>query len=350
MNKSEPLAPGVPPAGQGTPYHLQQRTPGYRWWRTLLGLVVVAGLSMAFIVVMYGVLAGIGALFGVPQDENGFADPLWEFTAMHLGLAALLPAVFLTVRWVHRQPVGTLSSVRGRLRWRWMMRCVAWALLGFVVLSVVSLIGGAEWDGDAWPGRARFVSIIAISVFVVPLQSAAEEYLCRGFLLQSFASWFRSPWPAAVLTALVFVGMHEYQDLLALVDLVVFALAISWLTIRTDGIEAAVALHVVNNLTATVLTAPQGVSSLDQSEDYTVWDVLPGTLLILFYAWWIARCYRNGDRTGTCGRTHSKTPEQNDVGAGSKASSQCAEHVECADHHVGVKCTAAPENRDAGGR
>lgn len=302
MDESGPRATGVLPAAPGTPYHLQQRTPRHRWWRTLLGFPVLAALGIALAMLAVVALNGLAELFGVALTPDGFADPLWELAVAFLTIAALLPAVLLTARWVQRRPAGTLSSVRGRLRWRWMARCAAWALLGFVGVVAIDLVRGVGWDDGAWPGWPRFACIVAVCVVAVPLQSAAEEYLCRGFLLQSFASWFRNPWPGAVLTALAFVTLHEYEDPLVLVDLFVFAMAMSWLVMRTGGLEAAIALHVVNNLANALVAAPGGVPPLDQTGDYAVWDVLPTTVLTLVYAWWIARCYRGGDRAARSGR------------------------------------------------
>ena len=302
MDESGPRATGILPAVPGTPYHLQQRTPQHRWWRTLLSFPVLAALGIAMAVLAVGALNGLAVLFGVASGADGFADPLWELAVAFLSIAALLPAVLLTARWVQRRPVGTLSSVRGRLRWRWMARCAAWALLGFAAVVAIDLVRGVESDAGAWPGWPRFASIVAVCVVAVPLQAAAEEYLCRGFLLQGFASWFRTPWPGAVLTALAFVVLHEYEDPLVLVDLFIFAMAMSWLVIRTGGLEAAIALHVVNNLVSALVAAPRGVPPLDQTGDYAVWDVLPTTVLTLVYAWWIARCYRGGDRSARSGR------------------------------------------------
>lgn len=294
MTPAAPPSPGLPRAAEGTPYHLLQRTERHRWWRPLLSLLLLAVLWMAFMLVVTVVGEELGALNGIRFDASGSAsDPVWELALTFLALATGVPAVLLTVRWVQRRPAGTVSSVEGRIRWRWLLHCTSWALLGLAVITAFDLVRGKDWNPAAWPGLAQFLVLVAITLAVVPFQSAAEEYLCRGLLLQGFASWLRNPWPGAVLTSLGFVALHEYTDALVLIDLFVFGMALCWVTIRTGGLEAAIALHMVNNVTGTILESTQGVPSLDQTGDYSTWDVLPMTVLTVVYAWWIDRRARS---------------------------------------------------------
>jgi membrane protease YdiL (CAAX protease family) len=62
-------------------------------------------------------------------------------------------------------------------------------------------------------------------------------------------------------------------------------MTLCWLTIRTGGLEAAIALHVVNNAVLSAVAATHGVPSLDQSGTYSMSDVLPTMITTLAYAW-----------------------------------------------------------------
>ncbi|MEV0700208.1 type II CAAX endopeptidase family protein [Saccharopolyspora sp. NPDC050389] len=275
---------------QGTPYHLLARTAAHRWWRPLVGILLLAALAVVFLVVIAAVGMGLAVLVGIGLDaELGFSAPLWEFAFGFATIAVFLPAVLLTARWAQRRPVGTVSSVEGRLRWRWLLHCGGWAVLGFVLIAAIDLARGQGWDAASWPGWPTFLVVLAIAVTLVPLQAAAEEYLCRGWLVQTFASWTRTPWPGAVASSALFVVLHDYTEPLVIADLFVFAMAMCWLTIRTGGLEAAIALHVANNATFAVIAGTQGVPSLDQSGSYSLWDVLPTTVLTVAYTWWIDR-------------------------------------------------------------
>ncbi|GAA2363635.1 CPBP family intramembrane metalloprotease [Saccharopolyspora halophila] len=290
-----------PAIAAGTPYHLLARTPAHRWWRPLVGVLLVTALSVLFAVLLYGAALGFAAVVGARTDpELGFADPLWMFVVGFVTVAGLLPAVLLTARIVQRRPAGTLSSVQGRLRWRWMLECARWAVLCQVLVLAVGLVRGDQWAGATWPGWRTYLTVLALAVLVVPFQAAAEEYLFRGWFLQAFASWIRTPWPGAVVASIMFVALHDYSDPLVIVDLFVFAMALCWLSIRTGGLEAAVALHVVNNVASAAFEATRGVPNLDQSGAYSLWEVLPTIAVTLAYAWWIdRRAARSGIATTT---------------------------------------------------
>ncbi len=95
-------------------------------------------------------------------------------------------------------------------------------------------------------------------VLAVPVQAAAEEYLCRGWLMQAISSRTRAWWPAAPIGTTGFVLLHEYTDPLAIADLAVFSVAMCRLTARTGDLEAAVALHAMNDTVAFLILAVQG--------------------------------------------------------------------------------------------
>jgi membrane protease YdiL (CAAX protease family) len=274
----------------GTPYHLLGRTAAHRWWRPLVGLVLLPVLAAVFLLLGYGAAMGLAAAVGVgTAPELGFSDPLWTFVFGFASVTTALPAVLLTARMAQRRAIGTVSSVEGRLRWRWMLYCARWALLCFILVTGVDFARGHGWDASSWPGWPTFLAVLALAVAVVPFQAAAEEYLCRGWLVQTFASWIRTPWPGAVAGSVLFVVLHDYTEPLVFADLFVFAMALCWLTIRTGGLEAAIALHVANNVVLTAVAATQGVPSLDQSGTYSMWDVLPTMITTLAYTWWIDR-------------------------------------------------------------
>ncbi len=191
------------------------------------------------------------------QDLDGmdFSDPfMFAFGMVMLILA--IPTLFLATRIAGAGPVGRLSSVVGRLRWRWLLRCGVVALSLYAVVHSVSLVVAVA-QGSSGPGVLdvpRALVLLVLTFTLVPLQCAAEEYLFRGYLLQAIGSWLRHPAFAILLPVPLFVLGHEY-GLLGMTDVAVFAIAAGWLTWRTGGIEAALALHVVNNVSLFALGA-----------------------------------------------------------------------------------------------
>jgi membrane protease YdiL (CAAX protease family) len=108
--------------------------------------------------------------------------------------------------------------------------------------------------GEDLGGLNHFTTGTALSALVVllttPLQAAGEEYLFRGYLLMAFGSLFRSKWVAIVVTATLFALAHGTQNFPLFFDRFAFGLIAGWLVTRTGGLEAGIALHVLNNFLA----------------------------------------------------------------------------------------------------
>ncbi|MDG4865770.1 CPBP family intramembrane metalloprotease, partial [Streptomyces sp. T-3] len=133
----------------------------------------------------------------------------------------------------------------------WLGRCLALALpltgasFGVMMLLPEPANGGGE---SAWAGLTPFLTGLAMVLLLVPFQAAAEEYAFRGWLVQAVGAWCRSPWIAVLPQALLFAAAHGWGTPWGFADLFVFGVVAAWLTIRTGGLEAAIALHVLNNL------------------------------------------------------------------------------------------------------
>ncbi|MFI6030688.1 lysostaphin resistance A-like protein [Amycolatopsis magusensis] len=262
-------------------YHLQTRGPAYRWWRPLLGAAVLVAVAFACL----AVFTALADALVTSTDQR------WEMVLSFGALAVTLPAAFAAARFGERRPAGTVSSVDGRLRWRWLAECAGWAVAAFAAATVVDLLLGAGWDGSGWPGLPTYLSIVALTLLLVPFQAAAEEYVFRGWLLQAFGAWLRTPWPGAVLSSAAFVATHGYTSLPIIAELFAFALILCWLTVRTGGLEAAIGLHAVNNIATMVLAG--GAPIPDQGTVTATWgDAVLIAAPSVFYAWLVDLRYR----------------------------------------------------------
>ncbi|GAA5700870.1 hypothetical protein [Streptomyces avermitilis] len=108
----------------------------------------------------------------------------------------------------HAQPPEPLPCHRLALtsaRHRWWRPLTGTLLVtgGWIVAILVLatggmlLVPGGDDAGLRWAGWDVFAPAMAMLV-LVPLQSAAEEYVFRGWLMQAAGAFFRSPWFAIV--------------------------------------------------------------------------------------------------------------------------------------------------------
>ncbi|MHC1557782.1 CPBP family intramembrane glutamic endopeptidase [Actinomycetospora sp. C-140] len=244
------------------------RTPGRRWWvgPTALLSIVVGGLL--FVVATAAAIDLAALMAAVPLDADSFpTDPVWAAGAGLLVIAATLPAVLLVVRIVERRRPGTLSSVTGRLRGRWLVVCLVPALAVSVLAGLVGEL--VDPTGGTFAGWSSFLGVAVVVLVLTPFQAAAEEYLFRGWIVQTFGAVVRSPWPGVAVSAVLFALVHEgaTASVWGFADLVVFAVVLSVLTLRTGGLEAALALHLVHNTVAWVVSA--AYAATDSVADYS---------------------------------------------------------------------------------
>lgn len=251
----------------------------------LVGLTVIVGISMASA--------------GVEEIED--LDPVSNLVTILTTFAVFIPGCMLARRLTKRAP-GTLSSVAGRIRWRWLLRCtrIMLALVGaaLVALIIVGLIvgdsGEAAQDATQSAGTAPLSHLLLVIVLLVPLQAAGEEYLFRGTLLQALGTFARSPWVGIVFTALAFSAIH-LTTATASIDLFIGACIAAWLTIRTGGLEAAIVEHAIFNVLVFIIdaaTTGETLGSGDPNADVTWLGALIQVGMLAIYAALVTRSYR----------------------------------------------------------
>ncbi|MEU4294690.1 type II CAAX endopeptidase family protein [Kribbella sp. NPDC026596] len=315
-----PREPRTIPAPAGTPYHRLARTAKHAWWRPIVGtlflgagiLFITAGVAVAWEIV-HGLITGE---ISQPQGNDIFPSATENLALTLVMLGALTPFVAFTAWLVQRRPFWSVASVLNRIRWRWLLMCCLPGL-GYLALSLglgvlVDAIfpnqdAGPTDDGGSWVGFGAFVVPALVIILLVPFQSAAEEFLFRGWLIQAVSAYgpdqkdgprqwirtlFRSPWPGIVIASAAFVSAHGYTGW-AMADIFLFAVMLGWLTVRTGGLEAGIALHAMNNLFAFLLPAATG--RLDGWDDQggAPWTLLVSDIpCLVFYAAavvWLAR-------------------------------------------------------------
>lgn len=280
--------PWFAPPPPGARYDHLARNAANNWWRPVVGSVIV-GMGF-FVIGLFVILVGafVAAIVGIPatlRPDRLFGDPVFSLAVLLLSIAAVLPLVYGVAALVQRRRPGTLSSVAGRLRWSWLWQCVGVAvvamLLGQTALVVTYVVTGADTSTlFGWKGWSQFVPALVVIVLLVPFQAAAEEYVFRGWVLQAFGAYLNSPWPGILLGSAGFAALHAYTDW-GIVDVFGFGVLMGWLTIRSGGLEAAIAMHVVNNTVAFTAAAAAGQVENALKQGAVPWQSLVGTLVQL---------------------------------------------------------------------
>lgn len=282
------------------------RGPTRAWWRPIVSFVVLVALFGMFSLlpipaaIAYGLVSGETTIDGIDLwlDEissiEGSMGPGGYLYSL-LALTVLIPASMLSIWAVHRIRPGFLSSVAGRIRWRWVLRClVVLAPLWVLYLGISTVI-----EPPQSPRPEQWLILLVMAVLLTPGQAAAEEYAFRGWVLQNIGACFRPPVLSWVISGMVaaaaFAVAHGSLDPWILADLAAFSVAATVMTWRTGGLEAAIVLHTVNNIGISVITtliggwdeAFVGEETRGTPLTFTVSLVLNAIAVAL--VWWQAR-------------------------------------------------------------
>jgi uncharacterized protein len=255
-----PVYPAFPHA-EPQPYHQMLRTWTYAWWKPVVGIVV---LVLGFFLVAPLALLPIVLIGVIPQDGD-YLDNLMgalsfetiepvSLLYLNLTLGSIILVTWGIERFVHRLRPRWLSSVVPKLRWRFLRVCMGLSVVALVAQVVVGQLVPGDTEADLSGAVNDFTGttlvLAVIVVLTTPLQAAGEEYAFRGYLTQAVGSLTRSAWFAVLVPALIFAIVHGSQNVPLFFDRFMFGVIAGWLVIRTGGLEAGIALHVLNNLLA----------------------------------------------------------------------------------------------------
>ncbi|MFW6776195.1 CPBP family intramembrane glutamic endopeptidase [Nocardioides sp. CPCC 205120] len=279
-------------------YHRLHRAGDRGWWRPVVG-VVVAAISMVLVLSMVTLalfalgLAVVGADVGDGVDQMLSLDAVTPLSLAYLlsTLALLTPVVWLVTRYLHGLRPRWTTSVAPRMRWGYFLACAGLSVVAllasmFVSVLVAALDPGAVPDGTEAGSLNAFTettrNFLLVVLLVTPFQAAGEEYLFRGYLTQVVGGLFSSARVATavaiVVPAVLFALAHGAQSPPVFFDRLAFGVMAGYLVIRTGGLEAAIAMHVMNNWFAFGLALAAG----DMDEVLTPtggsWLTLPITL------------------------------------------------------------------------
>lgn len=263
--------------------------------RILHGVAAIVLLLAGLIVLAQACLAGAAAIDAHLLGRTGFT-PL-QLAAGAFSLALLIPYSMLLQVWLYGVPARSLHSVAGSFRFGVFGR----SLLVFSPFVLIAMTVGsfAPDERISW-STGDLVAFVVIGMTLVPLAAAGEEYGLRGLMFRVFGSWTRGSLSGAILgitlTTILFSLFHGSLDPYILGSYLVLFGAMAIITWRTGGLEVAIVLHAVYNLSALILAT---TLHLDVGGDLnsrgeivgTPANLVPSAALAIITAviWWSTR-------------------------------------------------------------
>ena len=240
-------------------------------WRTGLGILIIA-VSYGGGTYLLGILAikiaesiqlgaGYAMVFELATSSSKRAVLIALFSAV-----LMLPGLWLALKTVHHRSLRSVIAPTGRVHWGNYMRAVLFVAL-FAGGSSLPVLINAEFTQQL--GLGQWLPWLAPALLLIFLQTATEELVFRGYLMQQLAARFHSRWVWWVLPAMLFGALHYnpliYTDntWLVVASAVLSGLIFGDITARSGDLSIALGLHFANNLTVILLLGVPGqLSSL----------------------------------------------------------------------------------------
>ena len=245
------VQPPQPTAGVVTYDHALSRIRGV--WRGVVAILLLVIGFLLLSIVIGGIGIGIEIARGAITLEQ-INSGLVPFTpgvllSTNIALALTIPLAMGLQRLFFGARIGTLASVTGRFRWKWMGR------LALIIVPVWIVYIGASFliePVEFAAIDATVLIMIAIVILTTPLQAAGEEYGARGLIQRSAGSWFQNPVVAFVVSTLIasslFALSHLAGDPWLIAYYFIFGVSMSLAARGTGGLEAPILIHATNNV------------------------------------------------------------------------------------------------------
>lgn len=217
------------------------------WWRYLVGILTVMLIWQVGggLLILPVLAANQGKL---PTEKS----PV-NFALFLSGFAFLLLGTWLVNRLWHGRSVLSLTTPFGHVNWRRVFWGVA---LWSVAMAIVAMVEALLYPGRYVlnPNPASIVPYFLLGLILIPLQTSAEEYFFRGYLLQASGRLVRNPIILSIINGALFALPHLANPEVGVMGMAVsvafyaaMGFFLAWLTLRSQTLELALGIHAANN-------------------------------------------------------------------------------------------------------
>ncbi len=220
---------------------------------------------------LFAVISFAGIIVQIVATPEGANELLADFIPKSAGVYAfmlltfppLIIGLWIALKVIHKRGFKTLMTAHTHFRWNRVFQSMVifWIVAGSLTL-VAHIMGFNKVEG-VFDG-SKFFLYAAISLMLIPLQSAAEEIMLRGYLNQGLGKYIRNPWIVFFITSAMFASLHlgnpeaaegaaNGKLFITMSSYFLFGMFACVLTYIDGGLESAIGVHAANNLYASVL-------------------------------------------------------------------------------------------------
>jgi membrane protease YdiL (CAAX protease family) len=241
------------------------------FWYYLVGIVAAFFGYLAFQLIMMVPLMSAAMNQGISMTEIA-ENPNILFDPEKIGinkslLLALLMGMFvfsllflwLALKFIQKKPLSSIITGFEKIRWkRYFFSFGIWSSL-LIILTIITYLTSPE-EIEVRFDASNFSVLLVVAVIFIPIQTATEELIFRGYLMQGFGLAFKNGIAPLIITSVLFGLMHASNPeakahglLIMMPYYIFFGAFLGILTLLDEGAELAMGIHCANNLLSSLL-------------------------------------------------------------------------------------------------
>ena len=281
------------------------------FWHYLLGIVAAFFGYLFFQLIMMVPLVTMAMNHGISMTDIS-DNPNILFNPEKIGinkslLLALMMGMFvftllflwLALKFVQKKSLSSIITGFEKIRWnRYFFSFGIWAVLILVLTLVSYLISPEEIELRFDAGN--FVILLVVAIIFIPIQTATEELIFRGYLMQGFGLAFKNGIIPLIITSVLFGLMHASNPeakahglLIMMPYYIFFGAFLGVLTLLDEGAELAMGIHCANNLMSSLLVCSKNsvlqtdaifyTSSENPGGEFITWIVMASICFFILF-------------------------------------------------------------------
>lgn len=270
------------------------------WWIYLLGIIGAFLGYLLFQLIIMVPLISAATSNGISMTEIA-ENPNILFNPEKVGinkslLLALMMGMFifallffwLTIKFIQQKTLTSIITGFEKIRWkRYFFSFAIWGSL-ITILTVLSYFM-SPGDIEVRFNANQFFILLIVAIIFIPIQTATEELIFRGYLMQGFGLIFKNGIAPLIITSVLFGLMHASNPeakahglLIMMPYYIFFGAFLATITLLDEGSELAMGIHCANNLFSSLLVTSQNSVLQTDAIFYTSTENPGGEFLVWF--------------------------------------------------------------------
>jgi len=173
-------------------------------------------------------------------------------------------AFMLAIKYFHHRPFKYLITPNKNINYRKIFFAFGfWFVLAMVFEGVLAIMNPESYELMFQP--LRWIILLLICIFLLPIQSTFEELFVRGYLMPAVSLISKNKWIPLMVTSLVFGLIHfdnpeidKYGFWTMQIYYIGAGLFLGLITILDDSLELAIGVHAATNIFGAAIVTMEG--------------------------------------------------------------------------------------------